>query len=72
VPARAVFGPDRRHRRIGPESLGNEAQAANTIAHELNHARDLIHNDEWAGAEKRLKRRATLLSHGVMEDGNGQ
>jgi len=39
--------------RVGMDAFENEAQAANTIAHELNHARDLIGNDgKFRGTEE--------------------
>lgn len=38
--------------RVGLDAFGNDATAANTIAHELNHARDLIKNGHFTGTEE--------------------
>ncbi len=38
--------------RVGIDAFENDATAANTIAHELNHARDLIQNGRFMGTEE--------------------
>jgi len=37
--------------RVGMDAFESDATAANTIAHELNHARDLIRNGRFTGSE---------------------